>query len=329
MIRAFSAILLAVASLAATPLVAPAGAQEPYPTRPITIVVPFPPGGIADLTARPLAPALERALRQPVVVSNKAGAAGAVGMQSAAIAKPDGYTLLVALVSISTIPEVDALFGRPPAYTRDQFVGIARLNADPPIIVVGGETPWKSVKELVEDAKRRPGEITYTSSGLYGASHVPMEMFLQSAGIRMRHLPTTGGGPAITAMLGGHAPAFASPPALAVPHLKSGKLRVLATWGAARLAALPDVPTMKELGYDVEYYLWAGLFAPKSVPAHIVKTLRDAVRQAVQDPELKNAMSKIETPIAYQDADELKAWWDRDAQILAGVIKRIGKVEGK
>jgi tripartite-type tricarboxylate transporter receptor subunit TctC len=329
MIRAFSAILLAVASLAATPLVAPAGAQEPYPTRPITIVVPFPPGGIADLTARPLAPALERALRQPVVVSNKAGAAGAVGMQSAAIAKPDGYTLLVALVSISTIPEVDALFGRPPAYTRDQFVGIARLNADPPIIVVGGETPWKSVKELVEDAKKRPGEITYTSSGLYGASHVPMEMFLQSAGIRMRHLPTTGGGPAITAMLGGHAAAFASPPALAVPHLKSGKLRVLATWGAARLAALPDVPTMKELGYDVEYYLWAGLFAPKSVPAHIVKTLRDAVRQAVQDPELKNAMSKIETPIAYQDADEFKAWWDRDAQILAGVIKRIGKVEGK
>lgn len=133
----------------------------------------------------------------------------------------------------------------------------------------------------------------------------------------------------MTAILGGHAAAWASPPALAEPHLRSGKLRALATWGAARLAAFPDVPTLKELGYDVEYYLWAGFFAPKSVPAHIVKTLRDAVRQAVQDPEFKNAMSKIETPIAYQDADEFKAWWDRDAQILAGVIKRIGKVEGK
>ncbi len=329
MTRTVSAVLLAVASLVATPLAAPIGAQEPYPTRPVTIVVPFPPGGIADLTARPLAPALERVLKQAVVVSNKAGAAGAVGMQSVAIAKPDGYTLLLGLVSISTIPEVDALFGRPPAYTRDQFVGIARLNADPPILVVGAETPWKSVKEVLDDAKRRPGEITYTSSGIYGASHVPMEMFLQAGGIRMRHLPTTGGGPAITAMLGGHAAVFASPPALALAHLKSGKLRALATWGAARLAAFPDVPTMKELGYDVEYYLWAGLFAPKSVPAHIVKTLRDAVRQAVGDSEFKSAMAKIETPIAYQDADEFKAWWDRDAQILSGVIKRIGKVEGK
>ena len=307
----------------------PVAGQEPYPTRPITIVVPFPPGGIADLTARPLAPALERVLKQPVVVSNKAGAAGAVGMQSAAIAKPDGYTLMLALVSISTIPEVDGLFGRAPAYTRDQFVGIARLNADPPLLVVGGETPWKTLKELVEDAKKRSGEITYASSGLYGASHVPMEMFLQAAGIRMRHLPTTGGGPAMTALLGGHAAAWASPPALAVPHLKSGKLRALATWGGARLAAFPDVPTLKELGYDVEYYLWAGLFAPKGIAPHVFKTLRDATRQAVQDPELKTAMSRIETPIAYQDADEFKAWWDQDARILAGVIKRIGKVEGR
>lgn len=325
MMRALSIVLLAVAALAA----APAVAQEPYPTRPITIVVPFPPGGIADLTARPLAPALERALRQPVVVSNKAGAAGAVGMQSVAIAKPDGYTLLLGLVSISTIPEVDTLFGRTPTYTRDQFVGIARLNADPPLLVVGSETPWKSLKELVEAAKKRPGEITYASSGLYGASHVPMEMLLQAAGIRMRHLPTTGGGPAMTAILGGHAAAWASPPGLAVPHLKSGKLRALATWGATRLAAFPDVPTLKEVGYDVEYYLWAGLFAPRNVPAHVVKTLREATRRAVQDPEFKNAMAKIETPIAYQDAEEFKAWWDRDAQILAGVIKRMGKVEGK
>ncbi len=324
MTRALSAIVLAVVALAL-----PAAAQEPYPTRPITIVVPFPPGGIADLSARPLAPALERALKQPVVVSNKAGAAGAVGMQSAAIARPDGYTLMVALVSISTIPEVDGLFGRAPAYTRDQFVGIARLNADPPLLVVGGETPWKTLKELVGDAKKRPGEITYASSGLYGASHVPMEMFLQAAGIRMRHLPTTGGGPAMTALLGGHAAAWASPPALALPHLKSGKLRALATWGATRLAAFPDVPTLKELGYDVEYYLWAGLFAPRNIPAQVLKTLRDATRHAVQDPEFKTAMGKIETPIAYQDADEFKAWWDRDARILAGVIKRIGKVEGK
>ena len=321
------------AGLLALTLVAgavPAGAQESYPARPVTIVVPFPPGGIADVTARPLAAALERGLRQPFVVTNKAGAAGAVGMQSVAVAKPDGYTLLLGLVSISIIPEVDGLFGRPPAYTRDQLVGIARLNADPPLLVVNAELPWTSLKELLEDARKRSGEITYASSGIYGASHVPMEMLLHAAGgLRMRHLPTTGGAPATTAVLGKHAALWASPPALAIPHVKAGKLRALATWGATRLAAFPEVPTLKELGYDVEYYLWAGLFAPRGIPPAVLKTLRDGTRQAVQDPEFKSAMEKIQTPIAYQDADEFKTWWDRDAGILADVIKKIGRVESK
>jgi tripartite-type tricarboxylate transporter receptor subunit TctC len=317
--------LLVLALVAAA---VPAGAEEPYPARPVTIVVPFPPGGIADVTARPLAAALERGLKQPFVVTNKAGAAGAVGMQSVAVARPDGYTLLLGLVSISIIPEVDGLFGRPPAYTRDQLVGIARLNADPPLLVVNAELPWKSLKELLEDARKRSGEITYASSGIYGASHVPMEMLLHAAGgLRMRHLPTTGGAPATTAVLGKHAALWASPPALAIPHVKAGTLRPLATWGATRLAAFPEVPTLKELGYDVEYYLWAGLFAPRGIPPAVLKTLRDGTRQAVQDPEFKSAMEKIQTPIAYQDADEFKTWWDRDAGILADVIRKIGRVE--
>ena len=307
----------------------PAIAQESYPVRPITLVVPFPPGGVADLTARPLATALERALKQPVGVVNKQGAAGAVGMQSVAVAKPDGYTLLVALVSISTIPEVDALLGRAPAYTRDQLVGIARINADPPVVVVGAERPWKSLKELLDDARRHSGEITYASSGLYGASHVPIEMLLHAAGVKMRHLPTTGGGPATTAVLGGHAALWASPPGIALPHIKAGKLRPLASFGATRLAALPDVPTLKELGYDVEYYLWAGLFAPRAVPPTVFTTLREATRRAVQDPEFRAAMDKVETPIAYQDADEFRTWWDADARRLATVIRQIGRVEPK
>ena len=325
--RSLGSLLLAIGLLLAAP---PARAQEPYPARPVSIVVPFPPGGIADLTARPLAAAFERTLKQPVVVSNKSGAAGALGTQSVAIAKPDGYTLLLGLVSISIIPEVDTLFGRPPAFTRDQFVGIARLNADPPLLVVNAELPWKSVKELLDDARKRSGEITYASSGIYGASHVPMEMLLHAAGgLKMRHLPTTGGAPATTAVLGKHAALWASPPALAIPHIKAGKMRPLATWGATRLTSFPDVPTLKELGYDIEYYLWAGLFAPRAVPAAVVKTLREATRQAVSDPDFRSAMDKVQTPIAYQDTDEFKAWWDRDAATLAEVVKKIGRVEQK
>jgi tripartite-type tricarboxylate transporter receptor subunit TctC len=307
-----------------------AAADEPYPVRPVTLVVPFPPGGIADLTARPLAVALERVVKQPVVVTNKAGAGGAVGMQSVAVAKPDGYTLMIGLVSISTIPEVDALFGRPPTYTRDQFVGIARLNADPPVLVVAADRPWKTVKDVVDEVRAKPNEVTFTSSGLYGASHVPMEMLLGAAGgLKMRHLITTGGAPATTAVLGGHAAMWASPPALALPHVKAGKLRMLATWGATRLPAYPEVPTLQELGYDLEYYLWTGLFAPRGTPASAIKLLREATRQAVQDPDFRSAMEKAQTPIAYQDADEFRAWWDADAARLAAVIKKIGRVESK
>ena len=319
--------IAAIIVLALTTLVTGAAAQEPYPSRPISIVNPFPPGGIADLTGRPLAASLERLLKQPVVIVNKAGAAGAVGAQFASVAKPDGYTLLIALVSISSTPEVDKLFGRPATYTRDQFVGIARLNADPPILAVNG--PWKTLKELVDDAKKRPGEITFASSGPYGASHLPLEMFLQAAGLKMRHLPTTGGAPATTAVLGGHAQLWASPPALAAPHIEAGKMRALATWGATRLAAFPDVPTLKELGYDVEYYIWTGLFAPRGVPASVIQTLRDATRKAVEDPEFKSAMEKAKTPMAYQDAEEFKAFWDRDAQRIAATIQFIGKTDAK
>src|SRR5262250_3566701 len=159
-----------------------ASGQEAYPTRPISMVVAFPPGGVADNTARPVAAALERILKQPVAVLNKAGAAGAVGNQFVATSKPDGYTLLMALVSISVLPEVDKLFGRPPNYTRDQFTGIARINADPSMLVVRADTPWKTLKDFVEDTKKRPNEIVFSSSGLYGAAHVPVEMFMHAAG---------------------------------------------------------------------------------------------------------------------------------------------------
>ncbi len=322
MIRSLAAVTLLLGVLTGM-----AQAQEPYPNRPITIVVAFPPGGLADNTARPVAAALERILKHPVVVSNKPGAAGAVGNQSVATSKPDGYTLLMALVSVSVLPEVDKLFGRPATYTRDQLTGIARINADPSMLVVRADSPWKTLKDLVDDARKRPGEIIFTSSGLYGTAHVPMEMFMQAAGIRMRHLPTTGGGPMMNAMLGGHAQAVMTPVSLAAAHVKSGTLRLLAHTGTGPVPAYPSVPSFKSLGYDIEYAAWAGLVAPKSTPPHVIKILRDAVRQAVKEPEVVNSHAKLDTPVAYQDADEFNAWWEKDAAKLAAVVQKIGKVE--
>jgi tripartite-type tricarboxylate transporter receptor subunit TctC len=306
----------------------PAGADEPFPSRTITIVNPYPPGGQADLSGRPFAAALAKVLKQPVILTNKPGAAGAVGMQSVAVAKPDGYTVLITVPSLHTLPEVDKLFGRAPTFTRDQFVPIARINADPLIVAVNAERPWKSMKELLDDARKRPGQITFASAGLYGATHVPMEMILYAAGgLKMRHLPTTGGGPATTAVLGGHADLWASTIGPATPHIKSGKIRALAVTSVKRHESFPDVPTLKELGYDVEYYLWIGLFAPKATPPSIVKVLRDATRHAVEDPTFAGALEKLSSPAAYQDADEFKPWLDADAARLADVIKKIGKVE--
>jgi tripartite-type tricarboxylate transporter receptor subunit TctC len=322
--RARSGLLFVLLTVVAA---GPAWAQEPYPTRPISIVVAFPPGGVADNTARPVAAVLERILKQPVTVLNKAGAAGAVGYQAAATSKPDGYTLLMALVSVSVLPEVDKLFGRPQNYTREQLTGIARINADPSMLVVRADAPWKTLKDLVEDAKKRPGEIVFTSSGLYGAAHIPMEMFIKAAGIKMRHLPTTGGGPMMNAMLGGHAQLVMTPVSLAAQHVKAGKLRLLAHSGTAPVAAYPEVPSFKSQGYDVEYTAWAGLVAPKDTPPPVIKILRDATRQAVKEPEVINSHAKLETPIAYMDADEFNAWWAKDAAKLAEVVRQIGKVE--
>lgn len=323
-------IAILVAGLVLASGAAPGAAQEAYPSRPISLVVPFPPGGVADLTARPVAAALERHLKNPVAVVNKTGAAGAVGMQFVATSKPDGYTLLLALSSISIIPEADKLFGRPPAYTVDQLTPIALISADPTVLVVRAESPWKTAKEFIEDTRKRPGQISYSSSGIYGTLHMAMELLSHSAGIKLRHVPHAGAGPALTALLGGHVDALASGPAVVLPHVKAGKLRALAGWGESRVAALPEVPTFKELGYpEAEFYIWAGVFAPKGTPEPVLARLRDSLRAAVADPEFKSAMDKIETPVAFKEGEEFARFFAADAKRLADGVRKVGRVEDK
>ena len=309
-------------------LLAPAFAQE-YPSKPVTMIVPFPPGGVADIVGRPLAAVMEKSLRQPVVVVNRTGAGGAVGMSAVAKSAPDGYTILMALSSISVFPVSDRINGKQPAYEMSDFAPIALVTADPTVLVVRADGPYKSVKDFVAAAKANPGKINYSSAGVYSTLHVAMEIFAQAADIKLFHVPYQGGGPAVTALLGGQVEALASGPAAAIGQIKAGKMRALASWSTERLKLLPDIPTFKELGYDAEFYIWSGVFVPAKTPAPVVSRLRAAVREAATSAEFRGAMDKVATPVSYLDAPEFKKYWDRDAARLKVALEKIGKVETK
>jgi tripartite-type tricarboxylate transporter receptor subunit TctC len=298
-----------------------------FPDHTVTMIVPFPPGGVADTVARPVAEAMGRDLGQPVIIENKAGAGGGIGMGQVAKTKADGYTILLSLSSYTVLPEADRILGRAPLYQLDQLKPIARFTADPTVFVVRADAPWKTWAEFAAAARANPGKYTYGSSGNYGTMHVPMEMLLASAGLRMTHVPYTGAGPAIVGLLGGSIDAVATGPATIVQQVNAGKLRALAQWGNVRLAALPDVPTFHELGTNVDYAQWSGLFVPAATPEPVVKRLRDAARAAANDERVKQVMITAGSPIQYLDTPEFQRYVDADAGKMADVVKRIGKVE--
>ena len=315
------ALLLVLAPLAQ--------AQDAWPTRPISMIVAFPPGGVAEIVGRPLAMAMEKTLRQPVLIVNRPGAGGATGNASVAKAPADGYTILMGLSSISIFPVSDRINGRQPSYELKEFAPIALVTADPTVLVVRADGPYKTLKDFVDAAKKNPGKINYSSSGVYGALHVAMEIFANAAGIKLFHVPYQGGGPAVTALLGGQVEALASGPAAAIGQIKGGKMRALASWSTQRLALLPEIPTFKELGYDAEFYIWSGVVAPVATPAPILAKLREAVREAANSAEFKAQMEKVSTPISYLDAPEFQKYWDADAKRLAVALEKIGKIEEK
>jgi tripartite-type tricarboxylate transporter receptor subunit TctC len=308
-------------------LALPAWAQETYPSKPIALVVPFPPGGVADIVARPVAEAMGRFLGVPVVIENKAGAGGGIGMGYVAKAKPDGYTLLLALSSISILPEADKVTGRPPMFQLNQFAPIARFTADPTVLAVRADSPWKTLPDFVADARKRPGAITYGSSGNYGTMHMPMEMFAAEAGVKLLHVPYTGAGPAVIALLGNNVDALATGPSTVIQHVKAGKVRVLAEWGDKRLAALPEIPTLTESGFPVQFFQWTALFAPAGTPEPALAKLREVAKATATDAKFVAAMATVETPIQYLDAPELQKFWEADAQKLGEAVRRVGKLE--
>lgn len=324
--RTFVAGSAAAAAALAT---GPAFAQDAYPSHAITVINPFPPGGASDVVTRPLAAILEPIVKQPIVIDTKAGAAGAVGSQVAATAKPDGYTLLSHITSISGFAEVDKLFGRTPKFTRADFIPLARFVADPCVLIVNDQQPYKTLKEFTDDAKKRPDEIIFSSSGLYGALHIPMALYMKAAGgLKLRHLPTNGGGPALTALLGNNSQALVSSVSACLAQIKAGKVKPLAMFGANRSKALPDVPTMKELGYNIEYYLWVGMFAPKATPQPVVTYLRNVLKQAAMSEQFKTSMGNLGQEVEYLDQPEFAKFWDADAARIEDAVREIGRVQG-
>lgn len=321
----FAAAVLLTAALACTH--AQAQAQAPYPGKPITMIVPFPPGGLADLVARPVAESMSRDLGQPVVIENKAGAGGGIGMALVSKAPADGYTILMSLSSLTVLPEADVVLGRAQMFALNSLRPIARFTADPTVLAVRAESPWKTVKDFVDDARKRPGAINYGSSGNYGTMHVPMEILSQIAGIKMTHVPFTGAGPAVVALLGGQIDAVSSGPATVLQHVKAGKLRVLGHWGNSKLDALPDVPSLKDAGFNAEYAQWSGLFVPAATPEPIAQRLRAAARAAANDPKVKEVILNAGSPVLYQDTPDFEKYVQADAKRMAEVVKKIGKVE--
>ncbi len=316
-----------VAAAALLCLVTPAAMAAGYPERPVTLVVPFPPGGVADTIARPLAQALGDKLGQPIVIENKGGAGGAIGIGHAGRAKPDGYTLLMSLSSISILPAADRLLERKPAYQLDQFVPIGRITADPTVLVVRADAPYKTLEEFLDAAKKQGGKLSYGSSGIYGTMHVPMEMLQSAAGIKMMHVPFTGAGPAVQALVGGQVDALATGPSSVMQLIQAGRVRPLAHWGDGKLDSLPQVPSLKSKGYDASFVQWSGVFALAGTPPAVIDTLRRAVREIAADPGVQARIAGTGSPVQYLDAPAFDDYWKKDSASLEVAVKRIGKVE--
>lgn len=302
-------------------------ADDAWPSKPISMTIPFPPGGVATVVGRPIADGMAKNLEKPIIMENRPGAGGGIGNAYVAKAKPDGYNVLFAMSSVSTIPETDKIAGKTASYTTNQLRPIGRITSDPLVIVVKGDAPWKTMPEFIADAKKNPGKYNFSSSGNYGTMQLPMEMLKTNQNIFVVHIPYGGAGPAVLAVLSGEVDIVASGPSTVVQNIKAGKLRALAHTGTGKMAALPDVPSLKELGIPVEYNQWTGIFVPKNTPEPIVRKYRDSLRAAVNDNSIRATIGNAGSPIDYLDEPEFQVFWDKDIVKMNEVVRKIGRID--
>jgi tripartite-type tricarboxylate transporter receptor subunit TctC len=311
------------AGIVALGLVASPAAAEDYPTRPVTIVVPQPPGGGTDIISRIIAQQLSKQLGQPFVVENRTGAGTVVGTAAAANAAPDGYTLLAGLIANMAVnPSLFANLAYDPI--RD-FTPVGMLAEFPFAIVVSNSFPAHSIKELVALAKAKPGEINFASGGNGTGQHLSTELFMLMAGIKMTHVPYRGAAPAYTDVMSGQTPVFFDNLASALGQIKGGSVRALAVTGTERSPLLPDVPTVAESGVPgYQYYVWFGLWAPKATPKPIVEKLYAQVQKALADPAVKERIvADSGVPMNMPLAD-INPFVKAEIAKWADVVKRAG-----
>jgi tripartite-type tricarboxylate transporter receptor subunit TctC len=295
------------------------GAEKKFPMRPIQVIIAFQPG-TTDSLLRPFVDKMPEYLGQPMTFVYKPGGAGALGTRFVATAKPDGYTLMGALTS----PVVVVPLSQPDAgYTWESFVPISGLAESPTALFVQTNAPWKDIKEFVAEAKKSPGQMNYSSAGAFSIPHLIVEALCKEAGIKMNHIPSTGAGPAVTALLGGHLHAVSVPFSPAFPHVKAGTLRALAVYDPKRARALPQVPTLKEMGFSIAFAGVYGILAPKGTPQGVIDAIHQAAEKVLANHKasLTEQLDYLGSQIGFLEPEEYKQELKNQYDYFGKVIK--------
>jgi len=311
-------MLAGATAIASLPQLTLAAGAVDYPSRPITFFVPFPAGGPTDRIIRAMTTQAAKYLGQSFVIESKPGGSTTIAAQALANAKSDGYTLGIVPM---TINRLNAL-GRTKIDVLKDFSFIARVVGQTHGLVVRADSPFKSVADIARAAKERPGLISYGTSGVVSHTHVAMEDFSRTAGVKLNHIPFKGGTESLKALIGGEIDLMADS-ALWAPMVDAGKARLLATWGDARSARYPNVPTMKELGYNLVMMAPFGIGGPVGVDARTLAKLRVAFREAIRSPEFREECDRVLAPVMYQDADEFRRYAEANLTLERALVARL------
>ncbi len=301
------------------------GSAQTFPTKPINVVVSAAAGGTTDVPTRILASKAEKLLGQPVIVTNKPGATGMIGRVAVTQAAPDGYTLGICSTAMTCNVEWEIANGRNPAVTRYDFIPIGSYGMSPFLVVVPYNSSWRTLNDLINDCRAKPNHYAFGSAGLYGDSHIGCEILTRANGIRCRHVPFKGGGPTLTALVGGHIDFATQFPTTSIPLARGNKLRVLAVQSDKRHKFIPDAPTVRELGIDAQWITWRGFVVSQKTPEPIVKKLRDITTRVFGGRSFVDAIEKLGDEVHPVSGVELANYWTKESEKIGKLMKEMLK----